>query len=146
MMSKPKVIFHRFKMSVPEGRGFRIIPYADILWLQASGHYTQMALHNDNTSRFIYEPLDELEHHLPSVFYRCHRSAIVNLCHVQSFSKCGIHVNGHVLPIAQKNKTKIRHLLEKNERLTFPLCGNCDICDKFIGCPMIYSFAAKKIS
>ena len=69
-MTKPKAIFHRFKICVPEGRGFKIIPYADILWLQSSNHFTQLVLRDNKSTRYIYESLNELEGILPPVFFQ----------------------------------------------------------------------------
>jgi len=79
-------------MSVPAGQGFKIIPYADILWMHPDKHYTRLVLCNGKSSLYIYESLDELKSILPPVFYKCHRSAIVNLCHVESFDEEGIHI------------------------------------------------------
>ena len=144
-MSKPKVNFHRLKMSVPERRGFEIIPFADILWLQASKQYTQVVLRDDRPARYVYEPLNELELFLPPVFFRCHRSVIVNLCHVQSSNRQEVNVYGHILPISKKKIPVMDYLLEKCETLTFPLCRNCDNCPDFCTCENIRPFTAIKI-
>jgi DNA-binding LytR/AlgR family response regulator len=145
-MSKPKVIFHKLKMAVPEGRGLKIIPYADILWLQHCDHFTQLVCRDNKPARYIYESLNELGHNLPPVFYRCHRSVIVNLCYIQSFNLHGVHINNHILPVSQKNKTEIRRLLKKSERLTFPLCNTCDSCPELNTCPIIRPFTARKVT
>src|SRR5690554_7806253 len=86
-MSKAKTIFHRFKMSVPEGRGLKIISYSEILWLQSKNCYTEVIRCNSKSSFYIYESLTFLEDVLPLIFFRCHRSVIVNLCHVQAFDE-----------------------------------------------------------
>lgn len=142
---KSKTIFHKFWMSVPEHSGVSIVSYSDILWLQPCENYTQV-FRNGKPSRYVYESLYELENILPPVFYRCHRSVIVNLCQIQSFDEHSVHINNHILPIAQKKKTKFRYLMEKSETLTFPLCGNCENCHEFRGCAIIRPFTAKKIT
>ena len=97
-MPRPKVIFHHFKMSVPNSHGFKIIRYADILWLQADNQHTQLILRGEKTPLYIYESLSELEHHLPLVFFRCHRSVIVNLCTIESINEHGVRINDRLLP------------------------------------------------
>lgn len=132
-------------MSVPDRRGLKIIPYADILWLQHSSHYTQLVLRDNKSGRYIYESLDELESILPPVFFKSHRSAIVNICFVQSIDEQGIHINNHILPVAEKKQKEIRRLLKKRERLIFPLCNKCDTCPELNTCLIIRPFTARKI-
>jgi len=145
-MSKPRVFFHRTEMSVPVRNGFRIINYTDVLWLLANGQYTQLALRSSNSGFYIYESLTQLERVLPTVFCRCHRSVIVNICHIQSFDREGIRVDDQILPVAKNKLSKITHLLANSEMLTYPLCKNCNNCPEFAACTSIRPFIAKKIS
>ena len=66
----------------------------------------------------------------------------MNICYIQSIDEQGIHINNDILPVAQRKKSEIRHLLKKSERLTFTLCNKCENCPELNTCPFVLAFTA----
>ncbi len=73
------------RITVRVGDRSELVLVSDILWVTASDHYCE--LHTVKGVRLIREPLKELEEALcPAGFIRIHRSSIVNIKAVKSFS------------------------------------------------------------
>ncbi|NLI53812.1 MAG: response regulator transcription factor [Clostridiales bacterium] len=64
-----------------------IIPVKDIIYFETNTAKRSIILHTQDKSIEFRDTLDELQNHLDSFFYRCHRSFLINLQHVQSISK-----------------------------------------------------------
>ena len=60
----------------------QIIPFADILWIDAAGDY--MCVHTETETYVMRARLKELESNtLPEAFLRIHKSTIINLEYVK---------------------------------------------------------------
>jgi two-component system LytT family response regulator len=69
-------------LAVKIGSRTRVIPVADIVWIEGAGDYARV--HLDGTSSLANERLKDLEARLdPATFARVHRSAIVNLTRIR---------------------------------------------------------------
>lgn len=59
--------------------------YDDIVYIKADGNYSVIYL-KDRTKHIIYQSLKDFEKDLPeNIFFRCHRSYIVNVMLISSF-------------------------------------------------------------
>lgn len=76
------------RFAVRTGRSQRLVPAAEIRWIEAQGYYA--ALHTDDGCFLLRRSLTRLEEELdPEMFIRVHRSTIVNINNVMSLKKSG---------------------------------------------------------
>jgi len=71
---------------INHSKGFTLIDYKDIVWLEASDNYTNLYL---NTGKKIVasKTLKEFEAILPTnVFFRIHRSSLINVDYIKEYS------------------------------------------------------------
>lgn len=68
------------------------VDQADILYIESSGK--KVAIHIVGSKKIIeiYSSMDELEKELDKNFYRCHRSYIVNMSHIEEYNNDSITV------------------------------------------------------
>src|SRR5688572_10567564 len=71
---------------LPTMQGFDVIKTADITWLQAKGNFTEVYLTN-GTNKLICKFLKHFDDLLEMPFIRVHRSYIINLNFIKSYSK-----------------------------------------------------------
>ena len=94
-----KTIMSSFDKLTPiEGR--------NILFVQAYQNYSKVYL--DDGTMFLSDlSISKMEHSLGSMFYRCHRSYLVNIERITSFKKHGILQLNHKVevPISRRKKT-----------------------------------------
>ncbi|WP_263356760.1 LytR/AlgR family response regulator transcription factor [Acidicapsa ligni] len=90
-------------IAVPSGKRTRLIEVNDIDWISASGDYTK--LHVRGNTHLLREPLSTLLNKLPpNVFYRIHRSSVLNLSRVADF----ITLRNQDLLVTLKDGTVLR--------------------------------------
>ena len=70
------------------------VDQADILYIESVGKKSAIHLTDHNKVIEIYTSMDELEKELVGSFYRCHRSYIVNMSHIEEYSSNSITVMG----------------------------------------------------
>jgi two-component system, LytTR family, response regulator len=91
------------RLCLPSMKGFTIIESKDILYLLADNNYTVFYT-NDNSkivvSKSIKEYADLLD---PDVFFRNHKSSIINLKYLKGFSK----VDGYYAIMADDNQISV---------------------------------------
>lgn len=93
--------------------------YDDIVYLKADGNYSIIYLKN-HTKHLLYHSLKDFEKELPvTVFYRCHRSYIVNVVLISAFciQDNRIYCSDHDLEILCSRRCKkelIRRFKEIN--------------------------------
>ena len=67
-------------------KGFTLVDFKDIVWLEASDNYTNLFL-NGQKKIVASKTLKEFEAILPtSDFFRIHRSALINVNYVKEYS------------------------------------------------------------
>ena len=76
------------KIGLPVADGIKFVNFEDIILLKADGMYTKVSLQN-TTEILISKPLKHFEELLDAipVFYRPHRSYLINLKYIQEYSK-----------------------------------------------------------
>ena len=71
---------------INHSKGFTLIDYKDIVWLEASDNYTNIFL-NTNKKIVASKTLKEFEAILPTtVFFRIHRSSLINIDYIKEYS------------------------------------------------------------
>lgn len=93
------------KIIVPTAKGLSFIPQDDVHHLEGYEGYTKFHL-SENTEILSSYNLGKFEPSLGRVFFKCHKSHIVNLEKVRSFEKEGYLVleNDNRVPISKTNK------------------------------------------
>lgn len=71
---------------INHSKGFTLIDYKDIIWLEASDNYTNLFL-NNGKKIVASKTLKEFEAILPTnVFFRIHRSSLINIDFIKEYS------------------------------------------------------------
>ena len=79
---------------INHSKGFTLVDFKDIVWLEASDNYTNLFL-NGQKKIIASKTLKEFESILPSTdFFRIHRSALINIHYVKEYSN---HEGGEVI-------------------------------------------------
>lgn len=109
------------KIAIPDGNNLLMIDTKDILYLKADNSYTSIHLNNGKThvtSRFLKNFEDHLKNN--SNFFRCHKSYIINLDYVKSYSKSNggtiILNNDFEIPVSQDKSDELIAFFNKIER------------------------------
>ncbi|MBO6525260.1 MAG: response regulator transcription factor [Balneolaceae bacterium] len=90
------------------------IPFDDINYIQSLSNYVR--IFRDGRSIISYQKLSHLEKALPSSrFIRVHRSFIVPIKKIQSYTGAHVEVNGEEIPIGGHYKEHVVSTLEKFE-------------------------------
>ena len=77
------------KLVIPASHGFDLVPYDDIIRLEANGCYTIIVVKNSK-NKVISRTLKEFEETLPGdLFLRVHKSHLLNLKYVKEYSNFG---------------------------------------------------------
>lgn len=86
---------------VRQGTAVRRVPLEQILYLEVLDR--KIYLHTSEETVPFYGKLEDLEPALPGTFFRCHRSYIVNLRHVQYYNKNEIRLdNEDRIPLSKR--------------------------------------------
>ncbi|MBD9093807.1 MAG: DNA-binding response regulator [Bacteroides oleiciplenus] len=84
---------------VRQGTAFSRILWKDILYIEGMQNYVR--LHFIDRSLTIHQTMNSLEQIFPSsIFYRVHRSYIININHIDSVSGSRIFIHNKELPIS----------------------------------------------
>jgi two-component system LytT family response regulator len=79
---------------INHSKGFTLVDFKDIVWLEASDNYTNLFL-NGQKKIIASKTLKEFESILPDTdFFRVHRSALININYVKEYSN---HEGGEVI-------------------------------------------------
>jgi len=96
------------KVYIPSTGGFRVLVADEIECVEADGNYTTIYL-TDGTKQLTTRSLGDFEQLLsPAVFFRCHKSYLLNLNHLSSFSqsegKQCTTTSGRQIPVARRKQ------------------------------------------
>jgi two-component system LytT family response regulator len=98
------------KIALNSSDSISIVPIAEILYLKAEGPYTQFFLENGN-SITVSKSIMAYDDILPqSVFFRAHRSYVVNLNQIRQIDKKNFVLklsNGDEVPLSQHKKNEL---------------------------------------
>jgi two-component system LytT family response regulator len=113
------------KIALPTPDGFQIIPFNEILYCQASESYAYICT-KSKEKILVTKTLKNLEEQLPSsCFYRIHKSILLNINYVKSFSrKDGFIVTletGQKFEVATRRQEEFTNFLIKKQPFTEPI-------------------------
>jgi len=96
------------KVFVPLNSGFKLLDVHEVEFLEADGNYTRIRL-TDGSHVLVTRSIGEIEEELPPEhFYRCHKSYIINLQHLDGFSSAEGGVcrtrGGGVIPVSRRRQ------------------------------------------
>lgn len=93
------------KIIVPTGKGLSFIPQDEVLHLEGYDGYTKFHLQNKTSIVSSYN-LGKFEKSLSKIFFKCHKSHIINIEKVRSFENEGYVVleNEYRVPISKANR------------------------------------------
>ena len=104
------------KITLPHTHGFHIIDTSNIIYIEADSNYSIFHLRNTG-NLIISKPLKEFEDMLDNDFARIHKSAIINLNYVKSYStKHGFEVileKDIVLPVSRRRSAEFQEKLRE---------------------------------
>lgn len=85
----PQVIHENDKLMIPASHGFDLLPYDDLIRLEADGCYTRIIV-KGGKNKMVCRTLKEFEDSLPgTLFFRVHKSHLINLKHIKDYSNFG---------------------------------------------------------
>ena len=93
------------KIVIPTGKGLSFIPQEQVVNFEGYSGYTNIYLDDGSKIMSSYN-IGRFEQVLNSVFFKCHKSHIINLAKVRSLENEGYIVleNGCRIPISKSNK------------------------------------------
>jgi len=104
------------KITLPHAHGFHVIDTLNIIYIEADSNYSVFHL-MDEGKLVISKPLKEFEDILNTDFVRIHKSAIVNLKYIKSYSnKHGSEVhlmNDIILPVSRRRAAEFQDKLKQ---------------------------------
>lgn len=107
---------------VPTGNGYRTLTLNSILWLEASGSYTQLHLVSGE-ELLISRRLKQFEEQLPSVdFFRAHHHALINLGHMHEYNRLEgyLHLdNGEKVEVARRRREELLNAIRSRSRIVW---------------------------
>lgn len=86
-----------------EGDKFQKINYKDILFIEALENYVK--IHFLDETIIIHQTMIALEESLPNkLFFRVHKSYLINMSHISSIMGGRVFINQHEIPISRTKK------------------------------------------
>lgn len=101
-------------MYIRQGDAFTQIFWKDILYVEGMQNY--LKLHFKEKTLIIHQTMTSLEEVLPpNIFFRIHKSYLINLLHIDSIARRRLYINGKELPIsAQRREELLERIVYKN--------------------------------
>lgn len=100
------MMFHDTFLVVESGRSIRRISYKSIYYIESKAHYIEIHTIQKNEIIEVRGKLGDFMKQLPDeIFVRCHRSYLVNLLYVQTFSRSEVVLFGEEkLPVSARHQ------------------------------------------
>lgn len=93
-------------MYIRQGDAFTQIFWKDILYVEGMQNY--LKLHFKEKTLIIHQTMTSLEEILPqNIFFRIHKSYLINLLYVDSIAKRRLYINGKELPISAQRRDEL---------------------------------------
>jgi DNA-binding LytR/AlgR family response regulator len=100
-------------ITIPVGNGIQKIDISSLYYIEIQNH--DAIFHTTEGIYTTREPLKSLERTLESeYFYRCHRSFMVNLAHVESVQGNEAYIGDHVIPLSRAKRKEFIDSINKH--------------------------------
>ncbi len=103
-------------LRVRSDRQYRNISYDSISYIESMSDYVIIRT-NDNQSIITRETISRIEQNLPPPFLRIHRSYIVNINNIVSFTREQITILDKELPISRTYKKEVLEVLKISDSI-----------------------------
>ncbi len=110
------------KITLKDSAGSEVVDFKDIYFVEAQSSYSRIVFFKDKAIKEITtsNPLAEYEELLPQdVFYRIHRSFLVNCAHIKKILNDGsnqlIIEGNQILPVSRRRQASLLQFLETND-------------------------------
>lgn len=106
-------------LTIRHADGLEIMSFRDIHYAEAQGSYSRFVFVRNQVKKEVIAsyPLSYFDDLLPgSIFFRIHRSYVVNICHIKSVlsdSCCVLLANGASLPVSRRRFSELLEFLRK---------------------------------
>ena len=106
------------KIAIPTPTGYTMLNLANIIYCKGEGNYSNIYLLNSDKPILSSKTLKYYEELLPkSIFFRAHKSTLLNLNLVKSYLKIegntAIMVNGDQIEVSERNKKRFTDRLTR---------------------------------
>ncbi len=104
------------KIEVYDGKATHLISPYEIIYIESEHVYTKYVLINSKDI-FSRTSLEKCEETLSSeIFFRCHRSFIINLQHIKSWDKEEVKMsNDTVIPVSRSKKDELKKVVSTKQ-------------------------------
>lgn len=93
-------------MFIKQNDNFIKIDYNEILYVESMQNYIK--LHFSDKTLTIYQTMTSIENTLPNnIFFRVHKSFLINLNYIDQLSANKVIIKGHELPISRNKKEEL---------------------------------------
>jgi DNA-binding LytR/AlgR family response regulator len=140
---KLDVSFDRIKLGIKSKSEYKYYFYYDIVKIFSDSRYSVIKT-SDSKLHYVDVPIKLFEKCLPLIFFKYHRSGIVNLGYMQKYSienrKIKIYLeddSSHF--ISRYSKDIFFRLIQNLNNLSLP-CETCKTCTKRVNCPEFEPF------
>lgn len=94
------------EMFIKQNDTFIKIVYTDILFVESMQNYIK--LHFLDKTITVYQTMTSIENTLPaSIFFRVHKSFLINLNHIDQISANKVFIKNHQIPISRNKKDEL---------------------------------------
>jgi DNA-binding LytR/AlgR family response regulator len=117
------------------------LAFKEIVFLKSLGNHTELNLWNSKKQYYVMKSLEQYEKELPFIFFRSHRSTIVNMAYIRQIDKGKICMaDGTYLPVSKSRKLLLEEKLANLPALIIPHCRHCENCPDVESCEIIHPF------
>jgi two-component system LytT family response regulator len=106
-------------VSLPETRGVRFSPIADVAYVLAQDDYTEVVL-TDGKAHLCSTTMQAWQDRMPQGFLRVHRSAIVNVALVERITEAGGRTQLHLMGVSRAFPVGRTYMTQVRSQLSVP--------------------------
>ena len=101
--------FDENTVQIKQKNGSEIVPFNDIKWIKSDNVYIEV--HTREKKFVVREKLDSFCEQLPEhLFFRIHRSYVVNKSFIDRIEKASIFIEDERIPVSKSHKQKLKEL------------------------------------
>jgi hypothetical protein len=108
------------------------------------GDCIEIVVNSAKHNYYVTGTLNYFEKQLPKAFFRCHRSALVNISYIETFDEKNMATSVQIiLPLSHTRYEQLLQVLLEKDRLKVPNCNHCEKCTSIANCTEISMFVRK---
>lgn len=110
-------------LKLQSGGIIRFATLFEIVYLKSDGNYTYIIL-NDLSQYIMYKTLQNFETQLGHLFFRCHKTYLVNYVYIKAINKRSRHIlltTGESIPFSRTKSKMLEEKMERKSSLNYQL-------------------------